>query len=71
MKQDNELHKTCKCECKFGANVFNNKQRWNKDKCKCECEELISKEVCDKEFIWNPSNCVCVNAIKCVVLVNI
>ena len=59
MKQDNELHKTCKCECKFGANVFNNKQRWNKDKCKCECEELINKEVCDKEFIWNPINCVC------------
>ena len=23
MKQDIELHKTCKCECKFGANVFN------------------------------------------------
>ena len=28
-----EWHKTCKCECKFGANVCNNKQR----KCRCEC----------------------------------
>ena len=24
-----EWHETCKCECKFGENVCNNKQRWN------------------------------------------
>ena len=24
-----------------------------------ECKELIDKGVCDKEFIWNPSNCEC------------
>ena len=24
-----EWYETCKCECKFGANVCNNKQRWN------------------------------------------
>ena len=54
-----EWHKTCKCECKFGANICNNKQSWNKDKCKCECKELIDKGVCDKGFIWNPSNCEC------------
>ena len=23
----------------------------------CECKELIDKGVCNKEFIWNPSNC--------------
>ena len=28
-------------------------------KCRCECEELIDKGVCDKGFIWNPSNCEC------------
>ena len=33
-----EWHETCKCEFKFGANIFNNKQRWNKDKCRCECK---------------------------------
>ena len=33
-----EWHETCKCECKFGANVCNNKQRWNKDKCRAECK---------------------------------
>ena len=28
-------------------------------KCRCECKELIDKSVCDKRFIWNPSNCEC------------
>ena len=23
------------------------------------CKELIDKGVCDKGFIWNPSNCEC------------
>ena len=54
-----EWHETFKCECKFGANVCNNKQRWNKNKCRCECKELIDKGMCDKGFIWNPSNCEC------------
>ena len=43
----------------MGENVCNNKQRWNKSKCKCACEELIYKGVCNKGFIWNPSNCEC------------
>ena len=54
-----EWHETCKCECKFGANICDNKQRWNKNKCRCECKELIGKGMCDKGFIWNPSNCEC------------
>ena len=33
-----------------------NKQHWNDDKCRCECKELIELDVCDKGFIWNPSN---------------
>ena len=37
----------------------NNKQRWNEDKCRCEGKELIDKGMCDKGFIWNPSNCEC------------
>ena len=40
-----EWHGACKCECKFGVNICNNKQRWNKDKCRCECKELIDKGV--------------------------
>ena len=65
-----EWHKTCKCEYKFGQNVCNNKQRWNKKKCRCECKELIYKGVCDKAFIRNPSNWS-VNVIKRVISVNI
>ena len=54
-----EWHETCKCKCRLDASVFNDKHRWNKDKCRCECKELIDKEICDKGFIWNPSNCDC------------
>ena len=25
----------------------------------CECKELIDKGICDKGYIWNPSNCKC------------
>ena len=54
-----KLHKTYKCICRLNEIICNNKQRWNKDKCRCECKELINKEVCDKGYVWNPSNCVC------------
>ena len=33
-----EWHEMCKSECKFGANIFNNKQHLNKDKCSCKCK---------------------------------
>ena len=52
-------HKTCKCKCRLGAGVSNNKQRWNEDKCSRECKKLIDKGMCNKRFIWNPSNCEC------------
>ena len=54
-----EWHETCKCECGLDPIVCNNKQCWNKDKCRCKCKELIHKGVCDKGYIWNPSNCEC------------
>ena len=50
------VNETCKCKCRLDGSVCNNKQRWNKEKCRPECKELIEKGVCDKEFIWN-SNC--------------
>ena len=52
-------HKTCKCKCRLDASVFNNKQRWNEDKCSYEFKELIDKGMCDKGFIWNPNNYEC------------
>ena len=54
-----EWHETGKCKCRLDASFCNNKQRWNKDKCRCECKELIDKGIWDKEFIWNPRNCEC------------
>ena len=54
-----EWHETCKCKCRLDANICNNKQHWNNDKCRCESKELIDKCVCDRGFIWNPSNCEC------------
>ena len=39
-----EWHKTCKCKCRSNSSVCNNKQRWNKDKCRCECRELVDKK---------------------------
>ena len=37
--------------------ICNNKQKWNKEKCRCECKELINKGVCNKGYTQNPSNC--------------
>ena len=49
-------HESCKCVCRLDSIVCNNKQKWNKDKCRCGC--LINKK-CDNNFVWNPSNCKC------------
>ena len=33
-----ELHETCKLKCRrLDPSVCNNKQRWNKNKCRSEC----------------------------------
>ena len=49
--RDIKKHKTCRCKCRLDASVCNNKQIWNKDKCRFECKELIDKEICNKRFI--------------------
>ena len=54
-----EWHKSCKCKCRLDGSVCNSKQCRNEDKCRRECKELIDKSVCDKGFIWNPSNSDC------------
>ena len=51
------------------VDLMQNKQRWNKDKCRCECrEELSDKERCDKGFIWNPSDCNCESDKSCDII---
>ena len=44
-------YETCICKSRLNASVCNNKQRWNKEKCRCECKELIDKGICDKKII--------------------
>ena len=48
-------HETYTCKCRIDASVWNEKQRWNNDKCRCECEELIDRVKCDDGFIWSTS----------------
>ena len=50
------FHKSCKCDCLLDEKVCNNKQRWNKDKCRCEYLEV--KE-CRNGSFWNVVNCRC------------
>ena len=50
-------HETCKCKCRLGKSVCNDKQRWNNDICIFECKESIDNERCDKRSIRNLSNC--------------
>ena len=54
-----EWHEKCVCICILDKIICNNKQKWNKDKCRCECKELIDEDVCNKGYTWNPSNCEC------------
>ena len=32
-----EWHEKCKYKCRLDVIVYNNKQRWNKNKCRYEC----------------------------------
>ena len=52
-------HETCNCIYRLNKIICNNKQRWNKNKCRFEWKELIDKGVCDKGYIFNSSNCEC------------
>ena len=29
-------HETCKCKCRLDTSVYNNKQRWDNDKCRSD-----------------------------------
>ena len=50
------FHQSFKCDCLLDEKVCNNKQKWNKEKCRCECLEV--KE-CDNGSFWNVVNCRC------------
>ena len=60
-----EWHESCRCICRLDAIICNNKQPWNKDKCRSECKELIDKGICNKGYFFNPSNCNCERDKSC------
>ena len=31
-------HENCKCKCRSNSSVYNNKQKWNEDRCRYECK---------------------------------
>ena len=50
MSRNNETrfikwHEKYKCKSRLDAIVCNNKQRWNKNRCRYECKELIGKGI--------------------------
>ena len=65
-----EWHQNCNCECKFFANVCNNKQHLNKNKCRRECKGVIDKERVIKS-LFGILVVLSVNLIKREMLVNI
>ena len=54
MLRNVSFHKSCKCGCLLDEKVCNNKQKWNKNKCRCECLEI---KKCDNNYSWNVVNC--------------
>ena len=44
-------HETCLCKYRLDPSVWDDRQRWNNDKCRCEFKELIDKSRCDDGFI--------------------
>ena len=64
-------HETCRCKFRSDIIAFNNKQRWNNDKCCSECKELIDKGVCDKGYMLGILVIVNVNVINHVMLASI
>ena len=53
-------HETCKCVCRLTSAICNDKQDRKANKYVCECkEDLVSKLVCDKGYMRNPSTCAC------------
>ena len=49
-------HESCRCVCRLNPIICNNKERWNKDKCRCKCS--VNRK-CDNNLVWNPSNHKC------------
>ena len=61
-----QWHESCNCVCRLNS-IFNNKQKWNKDKCRCE---YLVDQKCDNNFVWDPSNYKCLYKKKSSSFIN-
>ena len=52
-------HISCDCKCKFNSTTCNSKQKWSNKICQCECKNYCKYK---KDYIWNPSTCICENS---------
>ena len=55
ISQQNEIRRLCfhesfKCDCLLNETVCNDKQKWNKDRCRYECLKI---EKCDNNYFLN------------------
>ena len=48
------FHKSCKYSCILDKKICNNKQKWNKEKCRCECKE---NKKCDGNSFFDVVSC--------------
>ena len=48
-------HISYECKCKFDGTKWKSGQWWDNNKCWCVCKKI---NVCEKEFVWNPSTCI-------------
>ena len=54
-------HISCKWKCKFdGKDAIQIKKR-NNNKRQCECKNPRKNHDREKDYIWNPSKCICEN----------
>ena len=51
-------HISCECKYKLDGKKCKSNKWWKNDKCQCECQKHY---ICEKEFVWNPSTCICQN----------
>ena len=52
-------HILCDCKCKLISATCNSNQKWNDKTGQCECKNYHN---CEKNYIWNPSSCICENS---------
>ena len=49
---------SCERKCKSDGKKCNLNQWSNSKKCRCKCKKT---HICEKEYIWKPSKCICEN----------